>query len=500
MSPKKPNGIRQYVLDTNVLVNDPRAPFKFDEHTVIICMQVLEELDKLKDSRDPKREMASRDARLAIKCLGSIIGDATSEELNSGVPIGDHKGAGRLRVINDFDVKNVTSLPSHVPDNKIIAAALKLDQDLKLATTVRTNEGHSPSEDEMGAVVLVSNDMNIRIKALAAGLDHVEDFKNEQAIDNIDVMAKGHVEIDDDFTMTMSNVEVKRVDGFNAVFIPMSEFNDTMKDIVNGSHLNQYWYNSQSTYRVKEISEKGITLIEKTVKQMMGLTVFGLSPRSLLQAMAMDALMDETVSVVNLIGGAGSGKTILSLACAMEQSPMGENPRYKKIILARNTPPLAEDIGFLPGDESEKMAPWLAGFDDALEVLFKTDTTGHSKDKMNDKDGFSQTIAYAKEKANIRAKSVSFLRGASIQDSLLILDEAQNLSAHQVKTIISRMGQGSKIIVLGDVTQIDVPYLDALNCGLTSSTEKLKHFKGGTCVTLKGSERSELAAFVEEFF
>jgi PhoH-like ATPase len=213
-------------------------------------------------------------------------------------------------------------------------------------------------------------------------------------------------------------------------------------------------------------------------------SLWGLTPRNIEQAMAFHLLLNKEVDLTILTGPAGSGKTLLALANGLEA--IIERKQYDKLIIARSTPPMAEEIGFLPGTEEEKMAPWLAAFEDNLEVMHGRDESPYG------------SIEYIKEKANIQLKSLNFMRGRSFNNAYIIIDEAQSLTQFQLKSIITRVGQGSKIVILGNLAQIDNHYVNPLTSGLTYLVEKMKWFEHAGIMHINGIERSRLAAFAEE--
>lgn len=471
--------MRQYILDTNVLINDPHAPFNFDEHDIIICMTVLEELDHIKDSSNPRHSLINRDARLAIQNIKKIINGATSKDVSNGVLIGE--GKGKLRVVNDFDAINVTSLPSSVPDNRIIAAALKLQQ----------------TQSNNVTTILVTKDINLQLKSMAAGLENVQDYRNDQQISDMDYLTTGYLEVDTDFPMLIGSLEVKRVKDRNYTIIPKDDFINKYNDcFYNELYTNQFLFNGEDVWRVVDINDEHLKLECKKVSAMMNREAFGIKPRNLRQALALESLLDPDITAVQLTGGAGSGKTLLALAAALSQTI--DTRLYSKIIVTRTTPPVSEEIGFLPGTESEKMAPWLAAFSDSLEVLLRPDTKGHTADKLNDDEAFEQTVSLVTSQANLQYKSMAFVRGRSFNNSFVILDESQNTTAHQMKTMLTRVGVGSKIVLLGNLSQVDARAVTALSSGLTHAVEKLKPFSVSSCIMLQGGERSELASIAEE--
>lgn len=491
---------RQFVLDTNVLISDPMAPLKFDEHTVVIPMTVLEELDHLKDSPQVRHASISKDARLAIQNLKKIIGNASSEAIHDGVPIGG-KSAGHLRVINDYsldDSADKALLGSHLPntpDNRIITTSLYLAKTEKDVDTV-----------------LVTKDINMQLKARAAGLDRVEDYLNEQQLDDISYLACGYATVPFDFLATLSTVQSRNDKQKTFYTVQIADLTTELSDSM---HLNQFWIEDGEqgegcdetdadgkVFCVRAIDELTVEIELFRKSHLMKANAFGIKPRNLKQALALYALLDEKIDLVQLTGPAGSGKTLLALAAALEQSSKsGERKIYDKIIVTRSTPDMAEDIGFLPGSEEEKMAPWLAAFTDSLEVLAagSGSTKGHTSDKPQGADAIQISIAMMRQHANLQFKAITFMRGRSLQSTFLILDETQNLTPHQMRTMITRIGQGSKLVILGNLNQIDnSKYVSALSSGLTHAVDKMKNYAGSVVVSLPGGQRSALSSFAEE--
>ena len=249
---------------------------------------------------------------------------------------------------------------------------------------------------------------------------------------------------------------------------------------------NQYIIDEQGFVgRVMTVDNGVVTLRHYKADSLMEQEAWGLKPMNIQQALALQMLLDPDVHIVTLTGAAGSGKTILALAAAIEMTV--EQKSFNKIIATRSTPPLAEDHGFLPGTEEEKMDPWLGAINDNIEALH-----------LNDENP-SGSIQYVKERANIQFKAMNYIRGRSFQKSLILIDESQNLTPHQMKAIITRAGEGSKVVCLGNLAQIDTPYLSPTSSGLTYMTERFKRFEHGGSVQLNGVPRSKLAEYAESF-
>ena len=251
-------------------------------------------------------------------------------------------------------------------------------------------------------------------------------------------------------------------------------------------YTNQYLLDEGRDFcgRIIEKTDSELKFLDLGRERLMNLDAWGIRPKNIYQGMALQALLDPEIDLVILTGPAGCGKTLLAMAAALEM--VVERGKYEKVIVTRNTPEIAESIGFLPGTEEEKMAPWLAAITDTLEVLHKNDVNP------------SGSMNYIMDKANIQFKSINFMRGRSIQNSVVLLDECQNLTASQIKTMITRMGEGTKLICSGNLAQIDSNYLTAVTSGLTYIVERFKDFDGSANVYLNGVVRSRLAEFAEE--
>lgn len=465
-----------YVLDTNVLIHDPTSILSFSENEVVIPMIVFEELDNLKDRRD--KDEASHAARMAIKNIDKIIDGASPTELHNGVKI---KVNGGLLIISQDGLQAKTgedglleesrSVDKKQNDNVIINVALKLQKKYK---------------DKK--VCLVTKDINMRIKAKSANLVNVEDYKKDQTVDDINLLPKG-VEIHNNFMEKVNTISVTQADEFGRNTMIVEPF----KEIA--PHYNKFIVDrdANAVLRLVSFNEDQWVFEVCTIDVMMKNKSYDLTPKNIHQAAAMQVLNDDEVSCVILLGPAGTGKTLVSIASGIEQSLSG---KYEKIIIAKPTPSMTEDIGFLPGTEEEKMLPWLGGVMDSLEYLHKYDHKDEEKKMSNALTASSVNLII--EQANINFKSLNYMRGRSFNDTLLIIDEVQSLTPFQIKSIITRVGLNSKIICLGNLAQIDSAYITELTSGLTHVADKLKNFSGAAILQLEGVERSDLAGFAEE--
>ncbi|EGR2465785.1 PhoH family protein [Vibrio cholerae] len=448
-----------FVLDTNILLHEPLAIYSFKEHDVVIPMTVLEELDRIKDS---KRDVA-RDARVAIRALEHLFHDATPEEITEGIPLSKQEGAtGTISILADYEVhETVKAFTDKEGDNRILNAVLYLQ-----------------TQRAPRAVVLVTKDINMRLRAKGAGVLYVEDYRTDQLIDDIQYLTKGFQTRPGSFWDSVEDVASYTLGGKTFHKLDRAPFDPTF--------LNQYVIDEDSDFaaRVETIDGDKLTLRDLSRERMMHRKAWGITPKNIYQGMALDALLDPDIDLVILTGAAGSGKTLLAMAAALEQTV--ERKMFDKIIVTRNTPDIGESIGFLPGTEEEKMIPWLASVTDTLEALHKND---HCTDG---------SLKYICDKANIQFKSINFMRGRSIQNAFVLLDECQNLTASQIKTIITRCGEGTKIVCSGNLAQIDSHYLTPVTSGLTYMVERFKNFEGSANIHLNGVVRSRLAEFAEE--
>ncbi|WDD99578.1 PhoH family protein [Thalassomonas actiniarum] len=450
-----------YILDTNILLHEPFAFLSFQEHDVVVPMTVLEELDSIKD----RRKDVSRDARVAIRALEDTLAQASPEEVLAGVKLpqtDELHPSGCLSIFNDYTLEQTSgTLSFNENDNRIINTAL-----------------HIQAVKSSKRVVLVTKDINMRLKAKGAGLAHVEDYRTDQLIDDIRFLTKGYHKFDGDFWEKIKSCE-SETEGRNT-----THFVD--REIVPVTYINEYLIDESESFagKVTGWDEEKLAILDIGRDRLMSKNAWGIQPKNIYQGMALDALLDPNIDLVILTGPAGCGKTLLALASALEQ--VIERGLYDKVIVTRSTPEIAESIGFLPGTEEEKMAPWLAAITDSLEVLHKQD------------ENMNSSLNYIMDKANIQFKSVNFMRGRSIQNALVLLDECQNLTASQLKTIITRCGEGTKLVCSGNLAQIDSNYLTAVTSGLTYIVERFKSFPGSTTINLNGVVRSRLASFAEE--
>ncbi|WP_374706534.1 PhoH family protein [Marinobacter sp. F4206] len=449
---------KMYVLDTNVLIHDPNALLNFEEHDVIIPMTVLEELDSLKSGK----QAVAADCRQAIRNIDKLLGDSSPKEIEKGVPIVRGKKAdplGKLLILMSTEHVESHSLPEHLNDNKII-------------NTLAALQNKHKARD----IILVSKDINMRLKARGFGVE-AQDYHNDQLLDDIDLLPKGYREFPNSFWDTIEKVETIQREGITEHILKR-------EGELARLNINEFVIDQQGFVgKVSDLSDTQIVIRDLHQHDLMNEEVWGLVPRDVYQALALNLLLDPDVHLVNLTGSAGSGKTILALAACIEMTVASK--LYKRIIATRSTQGLDEDIGFLPGTEAEKMEPWLGAIVDNLEALHEDD------------ENMTASVDYILSKVPLHFKSMNYIRGRSFQHSLIIIDESQNLTPHQIKTIITRAGNGSKVICLGNLAQIDTPYLSALSSGLTYMTERFKSFRHGAHIHLQGVPRSVLAEFAE---
>lgn len=465
---KKPSGpSKMFVLDTNVLMHDPMSLFRFDEHDIFLPMVVLEELDGHKKGTTE----VARNARQASRSLDALAG-APGTDIASGLKLEStgHKEAGGCLFFQTMPL-SPSGLPMGLPPGKADNQILSVVQALQ--------EKHAPRQ-----VVLVSKDINMRVKARAMGLT-TEDYKNDKTLDDLELMYSGSLALPPDFWTKNG----KTVESWQS---GLHTFYRISGPIVPSLFINQFVYfeapGEPSLYaRVTEI--RGKTAVLKTLKDFGHLknAVWGVTTRNREQNFAMNLLMDPEVDFVTLSGTAGTGKTLMALAAGLTQ--VLDERRYTEIIMTRATVSVGEDIGFLPGTEEEKMGPWMGALDDNLEVLGKTEGAAGE---------WGRAATNELIRSRIKIKSMNFMRGRTFLNKYVILDEAQNLTPKQMKTLITRAGPGTKIICMGNLAQIDTPYLTEGSSGLTFAVDKFKGWPHSGHITLARGERSRLADFASE--
>lgn len=471
-----------YILDTNVLLSDPHAVLKFEEHNVAIPMTVLEELDRQKSS---DRDVA-RDARAVIRTLDSIIRDMDAiedgVEMNSG---------GRLFVLPNIGVPEAIKVTC--PDDEIINA------------TIHQQELAESSEAFKGSPVLVTNDVCMRLKARGAGVRQVQEYRNDVVVQDPDLLPRGYFEVPDGWLSTVGNDDVISK-SCGRTLIKTSVIEELLGDEPFG--INDWLINEEDgIFAQLEGPVEGDSRYEDgmyleftfvNAGQFMNRKASGIVPKDFYQAIALDALLDPELDIVIINGAAGSGKTLLAMAAAVEMVKGKRGYRHYDVIVSRSMHSQFDDIGFLPGNESEKTKPWLSGVTDNLEHLARV--TKNMKLHPNNSI-VSATDTPTDEQggdAFIQAKALNFMRGRSIVHKVFIIDEIQNLTQSQVKTIISRAGEYCKVVLMGSLNQIDSPIVTPRTSALACTTEKFHGEPFAKVITLGGVHRSRLAKFADE--
>ena len=453
-----------FVLDTNVLMHDPMCLFRFEEHDIFLPMIVLEELDGHKKGMTE----VARNARQTSRTLDSLAG-TKGADITAGLQLdttGHREAGGKLFFqTQQLDYTLPTSLPQGKADNQILGVVEAL--------RVR----YAPRE-----VVLVSKDINMRVKARALGLA-TDDYQNDKTLDDGDLLYSGSLALPSDF-WAKNGKTVESWQTGTYTFYRISG------PIVPSLHINQFVYfespGEPSLYaRVTEIRDK--TAVLQTLKDFGHAknAVWGVTMRNREQSFAMNLLMDPEIDFVTLAGTAGTGKTLMALAAGLTQ--VLDERRYTEIIMTRATVSVGEDIGFLPGTEEEKMGPWMGALDDNLEFLAKGEGGGSGE--------WGRAATNELIRSRIKVKSMNFMRGRTFLNKYVIIDEAQNLTPKQMKTLITRAGPGTKIICMGNLAQIDTPYLTEGSSGLTYAVDKFQGWLHSGHITLARGERSRLADF-----
>ena len=466
-SKKTTDGTKKlFVLDTNVLLHDPTSVYRFEEHDVFLPIMTLEELDNNKKGLSE----VSRNARQVTRTLDDIVSHHL-DGIENGIPLAavSHQLATGCLLLQTEAISHElpTGLPTAKADNQILAVVIHLQ---------RANPERS--------VILVSKDINMRIKARALGLE-AQDYFNDKVLEDTDLLYSGACELPADFWDT------------------------------HGQGMESWKRESRTLYRVQGplcekllvnefLYQEGAQPLNAIVREAAGKTVqfetltdfthpknniWGITARNREQNFALNLLMDPEIDFVTLLGQAGTGKTLLTLAAALTQ--VLETKLYSEIIMTRVTVPVGEDIGFLPGTEEEKMGPWMGALEDNLEVLNKTDDASGGGE-------WGREATRDLIRNRIKIKSLNFMRGRTFLNKFLIIDEAQNLTPKQMKTLITRAGPGTKVICMGNIAQIDTPYLTEGSSGLTYVVDRFKGWPHSGHVTLQRGERSRLADFAAE--
>ena len=434
---------KTYVIDTSVFLSDANALYRFKNNDIVIPIKVLEEIDKHKKRQDS----VGFNARLIIKHLDEL---RTKGSLHKGLRIG--KGMGILRV-----AKASSDLPKdldfNVPDHQILSVAV-----------------HEALENEKRKVIVVSRDINMRVIADSLGLIS-EDYETNSIVEDKDKVYEGFAEVlvDDEF---------------------IERFYDHEEMVLEESMVKEKLYPNQFLLLISSSNPKksAICRFSDHKKPLKPINVkdysksWGVVPRNKEQTFAYDLLFDDDVPLVSLIGRAGSGKTLMAIAAGLEQTVGFAERKYKKIVVSRPVQPMGKDIGFLPGTMEEKMLPWLMPIHDNLEFIL----------------GNKNQIKSYFEKGQIEVEAITYIRGRSISNAFIIIDEAQNLTAHEVKTIITRVGENTKIILTGDIEQIDNIYTNETSNGLTYAIEKFKHAELAGHITFRKGERSKIATLASK--
>ncbi|WP_233881657.1 PhoH family protein [Paraburkholderia flagellata] len=457
-----------FVLDTNVLMHDPTCLFRFEEHDVYLPMMTLEELDNHKKGMSE----VARNARQVSRTLDQLVANAgpISEGISLG-RLGSREALGRLYFQTTLThIDPVDGLPQGKADNQILGVVRALQRD---------------RPDRL--VVLVSKDINMRIKAHALGLP-AEDYFNDQVLEDKDLLYSGVRALQQDFW----SKHAKGMESWQDTKTGTTYYRVTGPECLS-MLVNEFVYlepqNGEPAFHAIVRELNGKTALLQTLRDYghHKNNVWGITARNREQNFALNLLMNPEIDFVTLLGQAGTGKTLVALAAGLAQ--VLDEKRYNEIIVTRATVPVGEDIGFLPGTEEEKMQPWMGAFDDNLEVLQKTDDAAGE---------WGRAATQELIRSRLKVKSMNFMRGRTFVDKYLIIDEAQNLTPKQMKTLVTRAGPGTKIVCLGNIAQIDTPYLTEGSSGLTYVVDRFKGWAHSGHVTLARGERSRLADYASD--
>ena len=461
-----PEPRKLFVLDTNVLLHDSNCLFKFEEHDVFIPMIVLEELDHQKKGLSE----VARNARQVSRHLEALVDD---KDISQGIPL---NGAGHMEArgqlffqTSALEAKLPINLPVGIADNAI----------LHVVHAMQAQYGKD-------TVVMVSKDINMRLKARTLGI-HTEDYRHDHALSDSDLLYEGARELPEDFWHNHG----QKMESWQQGGITYYKIQGPLCSELS---VNEFVYTNQEpglVAQVKQVSSNKAVLATIRDYSHNKNNVWGITARNQEQNFALNLLMNPDCDFVSLLGQAGTGKTLLALASALTQTL--ETQLYNEIIITRATVPVGDEIGFLPGTEEEKMAPWMGALEDNLEVLH----LGSNKlSALNNDPNRSATMDIIR--SHIKVKSMSFMRGRTFQNKFLIIDEAQNLTPKQMKTLVTRAGPGTKIVCMGNIAQIDTPYLTEGSSGLTYVVDRFKGWPHSGHITLQRGERSRLADYANE--
>ncbi|MEN9560084.1 MAG: hypothetical protein RLZZ502_1295, partial [Pseudomonadota bacterium] len=457
---KKTSSKKLFIVDTNVLLHDPSCLTRFEEHDVFLPMIVLEELDHHKKGQHD----VARNARQISRVLDSLMQTA-KDNIAQGLPLASLSKAasGSLFLQIDLSLTTLEGLATDKADNQILSVTMHL------AKTMGQRQ-----------VVLVSKDINMRIKARALGLA-AEDYFNDQVLEDSELLYTGMHCVDKDFWQKHSRSYPKGSKSKTEFILSgpdVQRFLPNMLVYENGAEAYRVMTATHASAELKTLNDHSHELHQ----------VWGIRARNLEQNFALNLLLDPEIEFVSLLGQAGTGKTLLTLAAALQLT--FDAHQYSEIIITRVTVPVGDDIGFLPGTEEEKMTPWMGALEDNLEVLTQSST--HAR---HEGGNWGKQSSLDLLKSKIKIKSLNFMRGRTFLNKFVIIDEAQNLTPKQMKTLITRAGPGTKMVCLGNLAQIDTPYLSEGSSGLTYVVDRFKGWPHNGHITLKRGERSRLADY-----
>lgn len=472
-----------FVLDTNVLLSDPDAVFSFKEHDIIIPMTVLEELDRHKSRQDDVGSFA--------RATNRILDDLRfSGSLQKGVKL-PSGGTLSVKSISDFseiDVKLMlpSELDPHKPDNQIIA----------FTKAIVDNFGNS----EYSSIILVTRDINVRVKCDVLGLKS-EDYKKSAVAADPKKFYRGVEVIDVSQEIIDSMYANKKLAVQNAFYEGKKLYPNEIIVLKNASAGDASVKSAITKYNAASSSLLLVSNVD---------SVFGVKPRNKEQKFAFDLLFDDNIKLLTLAGPAGTGKSLITFAAGLEQlSSIGKQGKFNKMVIIKPVQPVGKEIGFLPGSLEEKLEPWTAPINDCLEFLMGSKKVGfttklqNNRKKSNNSEHYSHHndnsyLSLMKEKGLIEVDAMTFIRGRTIANAFIVIDESQNLTLHELKTIVTRAGDGSKIVLTGDIEQIDNPYVDVFTNGLAYAVERFKETEIAGHVTLIKGERSTLATIASK--